>query len=208
MCDWWFTDDAVLIDTAGRYTTQDSDAAVDKAGWDAFLDLLKRTRARQPLNGVMVAIAVSDIAAAPPRERLAHARAIRRRVKELSRPTRRARAGLCAVHQGRPDRRLHRVLRRPRSREARPGLGHDLPAEQGGSRHRRGLRRRVRPAGAAAERAADRPPCRRSAAPTGAPRSPASRPRSPAWRPPLPSSWPRRSAARGSIRRRSCAASI
>ena len=25
-CDWWFTDDAVLIDTAGRYTTQDSQA--------------------------------------------------------------------------------------------------------------------------------------------------------------------------------------
>ena len=24
-CDWWFTDEAVLIDTAGRYTTQDSD---------------------------------------------------------------------------------------------------------------------------------------------------------------------------------------
>ena len=65
MCDWWFTEDAVLIDTAGRYTTQDSDAAVDKAGWDGFLDLLKRTRARQPLNGVMVAIALSDIAAAP-----------------------------------------------------------------------------------------------------------------------------------------------
>jgi type VI secretion system protein ImpL len=84
MCDWWFTEDAVLIDTAGRYTTQDSDAAVDKAGWDAFLGLLKRTRARQPLNGVMVAIALSDIAAAPQHERLAHARAIRRRVKELS----------------------------------------------------------------------------------------------------------------------------
>lgn len=84
MCDWWFTEDAVLIDTAGRYTTQDSDAAVDKAGWDAFLNLLKRTRARQPLNGVMVAIALSDIAAPPQPERLAHARAIRRRVKELS----------------------------------------------------------------------------------------------------------------------------
>jgi type VI secretion system protein ImpL len=84
MCDWWFTEDAVLIDTAGRYTTQDSDAAVDKAGWDAFLGLLKRTRARQPLNGVLVAIALSDIAAAPQHERLAHARAIRRRVKELS----------------------------------------------------------------------------------------------------------------------------
>ena len=30
-CDWWFTDEAVLIDTAGRYTTQDSQAAVDSA---------------------------------------------------------------------------------------------------------------------------------------------------------------------------------
>ena len=28
-CDWWFTEDAVLIDTAGRYTTQDSDASAD-----------------------------------------------------------------------------------------------------------------------------------------------------------------------------------
>jgi type VI secretion system protein ImpL len=83
MCDWWFTETAVLIDTAGRYTTQDSDAAVDKAGWQAFLSLLKRTRARQPLNGVLIAIALSDIAAAPANERLAHARAIRRRVKEL-----------------------------------------------------------------------------------------------------------------------------
>ena len=44
LCDWWFTDEAVLIDTAGRYTTQDCDAAVDRAGWEAFLDLLKRTR--------------------------------------------------------------------------------------------------------------------------------------------------------------------
>lgn len=82
-CDWWFTDDAVLIDTAGRYTTQDSDAAVDRAGWDAFLDLLKRTRMRQPLNGVLVAIAVGDVARASAAARAAHARAIRQRVREL-----------------------------------------------------------------------------------------------------------------------------
>ena len=36
-CDWWFTDEAVLIDTAGRYTTQDSQAAVDSAAWLGFL---------------------------------------------------------------------------------------------------------------------------------------------------------------------------
>src|SRR5581483_5478987 len=55
-CDWWFTEDAVLIDTAGRYTTQDSDAQLDKQSWLGFLDLLKKNRPRQPINGVMVAI--------------------------------------------------------------------------------------------------------------------------------------------------------
>lgn len=83
LCDWWFTEDAVLIDTAGRYTTQDSDAAVDRAGWGVFLDLLKRTRTRQPLNGVIVAIALTEIGAAAREERLAHAHAIRRRIKEI-----------------------------------------------------------------------------------------------------------------------------
>src|SRR5262249_61315792 len=77
LCDWWFTEDAVLIDTAGRYTTQDSDAAVDRAGWEAFLDLLKRTRARQPLNGVIVAIALTEIGDAHPGVGDAHTRAVR-----------------------------------------------------------------------------------------------------------------------------------
>jgi type VI secretion system protein ImpL len=36
-CDWWFTDEAVFLDTAGRYTTQDSDASSDSAGWTEFL---------------------------------------------------------------------------------------------------------------------------------------------------------------------------
>ncbi len=154
LCDWWFTDDAVLIDTAGRYTTQDSDAAVDRAGWEAFLQLLKRTRPRQPLNGVIVAIA-------PGRHRAGDARGAhgpRRRhpppAEGAAREARRAPAGLCAVHQGRPDRRLHRVLRRPGSRAPRPGLGRDLRAEavRGGSAGR--LRRRLRQA----DRAAGRPP--------------------------------------------------
>ena len=36
-CDWWFSQDAVFIDTAGRYTTQDSDAAADAREWQQFL---------------------------------------------------------------------------------------------------------------------------------------------------------------------------
>ena len=83
LCDWWFTEDAVLIDTAGRYTTQDSNVAVDRAGWDTFLDLLKQTRPRQPLNGLIIAFPLSDIAQASAAEQQAHAAAIRHRIKEL-----------------------------------------------------------------------------------------------------------------------------
>jgi type VI secretion system protein ImpL len=84
LCEWWFTDKAVMIDTAGRYTTHDSDAAVDRAGWEAFLDLLKRTRPKQPLNGIIVAIALADVVGdSVAADRLLHARAIRRRITEL-----------------------------------------------------------------------------------------------------------------------------
>jgi type VI secretion system protein ImpL len=83
LCDWWFTDEAVLIDTAGRYTTQDSDAAVDRAGWQSFLDLLKRTRPRQPLNGILVAIPVTALGGAGEEWRM-HARAVRQRIKEIA----------------------------------------------------------------------------------------------------------------------------
>jgi type VI secretion system protein ImpL len=82
-CDWLFADDAVFIDTAGRYTTQDSQAEVDKAAWLGFLRMLKKHRRRQPLNGVLVAISLSDLATQNEDERHANALAIRRRVREL-----------------------------------------------------------------------------------------------------------------------------
>jgi type VI secretion system protein ImpL len=82
-CDWWFTDDAVLIDTAGRYTTQDSEAAVDAGAWTGFLKLLKKFRKRQPINGAIVAIGLPDLLSASEAQRLEHAKAIRLRIKEL-----------------------------------------------------------------------------------------------------------------------------
>ena len=56
----------MLIDTAGRYTTQDSDAKADQKSWLAFLDLLKRNRPQQPINGVIVAISLEDLMTLPP----------------------------------------------------------------------------------------------------------------------------------------------
>jgi type VI secretion system protein ImpL len=82
-CDWWFTDQAVLLDTAGRYTTQDSHAQVDKAAWLGFLDLLKNQRSRRPIDGAFIAISLSDLLLGSEAERAAHAAAIRLRIQEL-----------------------------------------------------------------------------------------------------------------------------
>src|SRR6266513_1798125 len=84
-CDWWFTDQAILLDTAGRYTTQDSNARADAAGWIAFLQLLRKFRGRQPINGVIVAVSATDLLALGEREREQHVAAIRERLDELSR---------------------------------------------------------------------------------------------------------------------------
>ena len=141
MCEWMFTDDAVLIDTAGRYTTQDSDSAVDKAGWDAFLSLLKRTRPRQPLNGVIIAIAMTDIAAALAARTAGACASDPAPHQGTDRSAWRAHAGLRHFHQGRFARRVLGVLRRSRPGKARRGLGHHVPAEQNRRRQQRRLRR-------------------------------------------------------------------
>jgi type VI secretion system protein ImpL len=84
-CDWWFTDEAVLLDTAGRYTTQDSDESADSAGWGEFLGLLTKYRKRRPLNGVIVTLSASDLMTHTPAEREANVAAVRRRLDELNR---------------------------------------------------------------------------------------------------------------------------
>ena len=82
-CDWWFTNDAVLIDTAGRYTTQDSHKVVDSNAWEGFLNLLKRNRRRRPINGVIIAISLLDLLSQSDEQRILHAKTIRTRIDEL-----------------------------------------------------------------------------------------------------------------------------
>lgn len=57
--DFWFADRAVLIDTAGRFTSQDSDAIADSAAWLAFLRLLREHRPLQPLSGLILTIPIA-----------------------------------------------------------------------------------------------------------------------------------------------------
>jgi type VI secretion system protein ImpL len=83
-CDWWFTDEAVFLDTAGRYTTQDSDPASDVEGWREFLALLRKYRKRRPLNGVILTISAHDLMTQGEAVREANADAARRRLRELN----------------------------------------------------------------------------------------------------------------------------
>lgn len=82
-CNWWFTNEAILIDTAGRYTTQETYQERDKAGWLGFLKLLKRHRAQQPINGVIITLSLTDLLTQDPETRLREIRAVRQRLAEI-----------------------------------------------------------------------------------------------------------------------------
>ncbi|MCW8090305.1 type VI secretion system membrane subunit TssM [Alteromonas sp. ASW11-130] len=83
-CDWWFSNEAVLIDTAGRFTTQDSNKEVDKAAWKSFLNVLKKNRRVQPINGVLITASISELLSKSENEKKLYSKTIRRRVDELS----------------------------------------------------------------------------------------------------------------------------
>lgn len=82
-CDWWFTNEAVLIDTAGRYTTQDSHRVIDNKSWQGFMGLLKKYRRRRPINGALIAISLQDLMVQTAEQRLHQAKTIRTRINEL-----------------------------------------------------------------------------------------------------------------------------
>lgn len=84
-CDWWFAEEAVLVDTAGRYTLHRPDQPGDRDGWFSFLALLRRTRPRQPLNGAVVAFSLEDLVLLDDAALDAHVAAIRARLGEIGR---------------------------------------------------------------------------------------------------------------------------
>jgi len=57
--DWWLTNDAILLDTAGRYCGSDSEA--DRKEWKSLLSLLRRHRRERPLDGIVFTITAADL---------------------------------------------------------------------------------------------------------------------------------------------------
>ena len=79
---WWLSEEAVILDMAGR--TLGTAARDDSDDWIAFLEVLKRQRKRDPINGVLVALSVDQVAG-PEAKLDTIARGARERVRELIR---------------------------------------------------------------------------------------------------------------------------
>ncbi len=78
-CDWWLTNEAVILDTAGRYTTEDE----DREEWSAFLDTLARARPDMPVNGLLVAVSLGDLGGETEEGCVDLAKRIRERLDEV-----------------------------------------------------------------------------------------------------------------------------
>ncbi len=61
--DWWFFDDSVVLDTAGRYAMGTAHGK-NKEEWKKFLSLLSRYRKKEPINGVVVAVPADKLRSA------------------------------------------------------------------------------------------------------------------------------------------------
>lgn len=57
---WWFTDHAVILDTAGRLLFEEVEAG-QSSEWKEFLKLLKKSRNNCPINGVFLVIPADSL---------------------------------------------------------------------------------------------------------------------------------------------------
>ncbi|QGZ37672.1 type VI secretion system protein ImpL [Pseudoduganella flava] len=79
-CDWFFTTEGILLDTAGRYSVVDE----DRGEWFGFLDLLKKYRRKAPINGVIIAVSLAELTRNKPEFAINLAKNLRQRVQELT----------------------------------------------------------------------------------------------------------------------------
>lgn len=83
-CDWWFFDNAIILDTAGRYVVP-LDEDPDNEEWGRFLKLLSKFRKREPINGVVAVISADVLKNSDDETLHQEARSLRRRIDELMR---------------------------------------------------------------------------------------------------------------------------
>lgn len=79
-CDWWLTNEGVILDTAGRYMTEED----DQEEWLSFLDAVSKSRPRRPINGLIVTVSASDLLTLDENGSASLGQQLRERVDELT----------------------------------------------------------------------------------------------------------------------------
>ncbi|MEN5302259.1 type VI secretion protein IcmF/TssM N-terminal domain-containing protein [Pseudomonas sp. TWI628] len=79
-CDWYFSPEAVMIDTAGRYLRDDQSASE----FSAFLRMLRKQRGKAAINGLVLVVSLPELLAANSEDRNALAAQLVARVEEYA----------------------------------------------------------------------------------------------------------------------------
>ncbi|HPL96517.1 MAG: type VI secretion protein IcmF/TssM N-terminal domain-containing protein [Smithellaceae bacterium] len=81
-CEWWFLEQSIVIDTAGRYAIP-VNGEPDWKEWRKFLSLLVKYRRKEPLNGLILSVAADKLINNGEDALKEEARTMRRRIDEL-----------------------------------------------------------------------------------------------------------------------------
>ncbi|WP_284880452.1 type VI secretion system membrane subunit TssM [Acinetobacter variabilis] len=79
-CDWFFSTDGVLLDTAGRYSVYSE----DHSEWLGFLNILKKSRSKAPINGLIVIVSIAELVSQSPDKSIQLAKKLRARIQDLT----------------------------------------------------------------------------------------------------------------------------
>ncbi|WP_139852569.1 type VI secretion system membrane subunit TssM [Acinetobacter pullicarnis] len=78
-CDWFFSTEGILLDTAGRYSVY----ADDHSEWLGFLSLLKKSRSKAPINGLIIVVSTAELISQSPEKTMQLAKNLRSRIQDI-----------------------------------------------------------------------------------------------------------------------------
>ena len=80
--EWWLYDQAIIIDTAGRYAVPDVDKR-DRKEWATLLSMLSRHKQKEPLNGLVIVVAADRLLDCTEEELVEEGQQVRAGINEL-----------------------------------------------------------------------------------------------------------------------------
>ncbi len=80
-CNWFFSTDSIILDTAGRWQARDQ-GAIDEKEWLDFLTMLQKFRPRRPINGLVALVSIERVLAGKESAK-EWAQKVRRQINEI-----------------------------------------------------------------------------------------------------------------------------